>query len=322
MAISAQSIIRRGIEVLQDTTSIRWSVAELCRWLNDAQREIIMYRPDAMVTNTSLACVTGSRQSIAGLNPPGAKLIEVIRNSSGTRRAIRDVNREVLDASSPGWHNATAASEILHFMFDERDPRTFYVYPPAVAATGIDIVYSELPTDVQEPASGAALPIATLTDGASFLATCAGTTLTVTSILNGNLAVGQQVTFSGVTGTNATAVTALGTGSGGVGTYTLNQAQTVASSTIMYASGATVTGFLSVPDVLSNPVIDYVLYRAYMKDSDYAGNGQRAMASYQAFATALGIEIKGTLVVSPNSSSVAARNPNNPQGAGSARQAA
>ena len=81
MPIAAQSIIRRCVETLQDTTSIRWPVAELVRYLNDGQREIIVHRPDAMVTNAAQALVAGSRQAIPS---NGTKLIDVVRNTGGT----------------------------------------------------------------------------------------------------------------------------------------------------------------------------------------------------------------------------------------------
>jgi hypothetical protein len=42
-----------------------------------------------------------------------------------------------------------------------------------------------------------------------------------------------------------------------------------------------------------------MLYRAYSKDTDYAGNVQRATAHYQAFATALGVKTKIDLAVAP-----------------------
>lgn len=61
-----------------------------------------------------------------------------------------------------------------------------------------------------------------------------------------------------------------------------------------------VTGDISLPDIYGNVLQDYVLYRAYTKDSEYAGNGQRAQAHYAAFANALGIEIKATVAVAPN----------------------
>lgn len=228
MTILAQSIVRRVVETLQDNTSIRWPINELVRYLNDAQREIVLYRPDSMVTNAAVTLVAGSKQSIPAT---GSKLIEVIRNA-GTKRAIRITNREILDAQTPGWHNLTGVSEVLHYMYDPRDPKVFYVYPPATSATGgtgpasVDLVYSALPTDITEPADG-----------------------------------------------------------------------------VLYTA---VTGNVSVPDIYGNTLQDYILYRAYSKDSEYAGNAARAQAHYGAFANALGIEIKATVAVAPTS----AGNPN------------
>ena len=219
MSIAAQALIRRVVETLQDTTSIRWPVAELVRYLNDGQREIIVHRPDAMVTNASVSLASGTKQSLPA---NGAKLIDVVRNSAGNKRAIRMCAREILDAQSPGWHNLSGVTEIVHFMFDPRDPKVFYVYPPAAASgASVDLVYSALPTDIAEPAAG--------TDFAA------------------------------------------------------------------------VSGNISVPDIYSNALQDYVLYRAYTKDSQYAGNEARAQARYAAFANALGIEIKATVAVAPQS---------------------
>ena len=65
-------------------------------------------------------------------------------------------------------------------------------------------------------------------------------------------------------------------------------------------------GNVSVPDIYGNALQDYILYRAYTKDSEYAGNAQRAVAHYTAFANSLGIEIKATLAVAP----MPAGNPN------------
>jgi len=221
MTIAAQSVVRRAFDIIQDTTAVRWPTNELVRYLNDAQREVAMYRPDSMSTNTTMTCVAGSRQSIGALTPSGVKLINVIKNSAaaGTKRAVRLIEREILDSQNATWHALTGTVDAIHYMFDPRDPKTFYVYPPALVTTQLDIVYSALPTDITEPADGA--------------------------------------------------------------TYTA------------------VTGNLSVPDIFANAVLDYVLYRAYSKDSEYAGNAQRAGGHYQAFANSMGIEVKGLMQASP-----------------------
>lgn len=60
------------------------------------------------------------------------------------------------------------------------------------------------------------------------------TTLTVTSVLSGTLAVGQAIYGSGIS--QNTIITALGSGTGGVGTYTVNKSQTVTSTSINAAA--------------------------------------------------------------------------------------
>jgi hypothetical protein len=77
----------------------------------------------------------------------------------------------------------------------------------------------------------------TSSPGAVITAAISGTTLTVASVTSGTLYVGQTIQGAGITA--QTIITALGTGSGGTGTYTINNSQTVASET-MYALNWTV----------------------------------------------------------------------------------
>jgi hypothetical protein len=58
----------------------------------------------------------------------------------------------------------------------------------------------------------------------------AGTTLDVSAVTSGTLAIGMVLSGTGVTAN--TTITALGTGSGGIGTYTVSTSQNVASTTI------------------------------------------------------------------------------------------
>jgi len=223
MTITAQSIIHRATDLLQDQTSVRWPANELVRWLNDAQRAIVKVRPDAMNTTATMTLVAGSRQDLdnASLTPPPAKLIEITRNmaATSTKGAVRLVPRQILDAQTPGWHNLSGAVNILHYMFDPRDPKTFYVYPPATTSAQLEVMYSAYPTDIVEPADGA-----------------------------------------------------------------LHTA---------------VVGNISLPDIYADDVLNYVMARSYLKDSEYAGNSERA-AGYLAMITAsLGAEIAATLAVQP-----------------------
>ena len=69
----------------------------------------------------------------------------------------------------------------------------------------------------------------------AFTGAISGTTLTVSAVASGTLQVGQVLSGSGITA--GTYISALGTGTGGTGTYTVSPSQTVASTAI------TVTGY-------------------------------------------------------------------------------
>lgn len=71
-----------------------------------------------------------------------------------------------------------------------------------------------------------------------FTGAIAGTTLTVSAVTSGNVAVGQTLVGTGVTA--ATKIVPGGTGTGGVGTYTVDISQTAASTSIT-ATGAALT---------------------------------------------------------------------------------
>jgi hypothetical protein len=84
---------------------------------------------------------------------------------------------------------------------------------------------------------GGILPASSVT----FTGSISGTTLTVSAVVSGTLAIGQLITGTGVSasppGSNATYITALGTGTGGVGTYTVGVSQTVSSTTMFAFTG-------------------------------------------------------------------------------------
>jgi hypothetical protein len=196
-------LIERARNILQDTTGVRWPEKELIEYMNDAQLEVVLHKPDASSENGLFTCVQGARQTLASIT--GAlRLLDVMRNmgTNGTTpgKAVSLIGRGVLDAQRRAWHSETAASAVDHYVYDSRDPRTFYVFPPAVSGIRLEILYSKTPT--------------TLTSGNSPL---------------------------------------------------------------------------QVESIYYNALLDFMLYRAYSKDADFAANLERAMMHYQAFATSMGL---------------------------------
>jgi len=60
-----------------------------------------------------------------------------------------------------------------------------------------------------------------------------------------------------------------------------------------------VTGTVSLNDIFFSPLVDYVLYRAYLKDGEHPANAERADRHYAAYRQALGLEVQATAAVTP-----------------------
>lgn len=215
MSTTAQSIIHRAAIALNDLNATRWTTAELVRYLNDGQRDIALVRPDATATPVTVGLVAGARQNLPAA---GAKLLELIRNTTGAQRAIRLTDRSVLDALNPDWYSKAGALEVKHYTFDPREPRVFYVYPPALSGASVELVYSAYPVDITEPSANT--------------------------------------------------------------TYT------------------SVTGNVSVQDIFTNALTNYILYRAFSKDTETV-SAAAATSYYQLYQSMLGTELSGTTGVAP-----------------------
>jgi len=219
--ITAQSVVDKVQVILQDTTGVRWPDSELLDWLNDGQREIVLYKPNAFIKNLAVRMAAGTKQSLPA---DGVQLIDVVRNmgTNGTTpgRAVRITMREVLDSQLPDWHSETPSSVVKHYVYSLLDPKNFYVYPPQPAAGQgyLEIVYGASPTDT------------------------------------------------------------------------------------------TLAGPITLDDIYQNVLVDYILYRAYSKDTEYAADQNRAATHQNAYIAALTGKAKVEVGANPNS--MAPANPN------------
>lgn len=148
--ITAQSIIDRASKVLQDTgTTRRWGETDQLGWLNEGQREAVLLKPDANTQNESVSLASGTKQELpAG----GLMLLNVIRNmgtdGSTEGDAVLPMTMEAMNRMVPGWHSETATEAISYFVFDPRDPKRWYCYPPSDGTGQVEEVYSATPTDI------------------------------------------------------------------------------------------------------------------------------------------------------------------------------
>ena len=135
------------------STATRWTPAEALMWINDGQRECVNQLPKSHTKSTIAAIVAGTRQTLTGLSiTDGITVVDVPRNfaADGTTpgRALTKRERVQFDEQLPGWHSTTAAADAVHWIFDERDPKAFYIYPPKTAGTKLEVIYSSAPAEL------------------------------------------------------------------------------------------------------------------------------------------------------------------------------
>lgn len=195
MSISVQALIYRVSTLLQDPKNTRWTIDELCSWVNDGARDLIALVPNANVKRVVFNLSPGPRQE---LPDDCFTLLDIPQNTDGG--AIRLVNRKLLDNVAPRWYRQGKTSPVVtNFMYSTTEPDHFYVYPPQpINSPGsVDLIYSA------------------------------------------------------------------------------------------FLEPVTPTGAIDLDSEYTTALVEYVLYRAYSKDAEYAANMQLASAHYQTFADAL-----------------------------------
>jgi len=147
--IKVIEIISRVEAILQDA-DVRWPRLELQKWLNEAYLSIVLLRPDANAKCATFTCTAGTKQSLkasSGGFPSALGLLDITRNvlAASDKKVVRVVARSVLDDQRPAWHTETATNNIQHYTHDPRNPKEFYVYPPALATAQLEVIYTDAP---------------------------------------------------------------------------------------------------------------------------------------------------------------------------------
>jgi hypothetical protein len=138
-----QDIITRVRDLTNDDGT-KWPDTELVRWINDGCLFLAIVRPDSCATRGPLALAAGFKQTL----PAGAlRLLDVLHNTTGYR-AVRFVERQTLDAANPSWRAAKSSATILNYVYDNRDPLHFDVYPPAAAGASVEARYVSKPVAI------------------------------------------------------------------------------------------------------------------------------------------------------------------------------
>ncbi len=143
-SLQARAVILKAQTVLNDAQAASWGFDEMLNWLNLGQRQIVLLRPDASSEIANLDLAAGTTQTM----PTGSvRLLDIECNVSGS--ACTYIEKSALDSYDRNWRIATADAAVIHWMYDERVPQNFEVYPPQpVSSRGaVKILRSTLPRD-------------------------------------------------------------------------------------------------------------------------------------------------------------------------------
>ncbi len=149
MTLSA--LLDRLRDDLHDPNGVRYTLPILLQFVSDAQRAVVLCRPDANAVVESVRLDEGSTRQ--ALPAGGVRFLGVIRNM-GTDgktpgRAVRVSSLESFNLVSANWHRAAPSSEIYDYAPDEVTPTVFWVSPAPSTNVWVEIKYSAEPAEAQ-----------------------------------------------------------------------------------------------------------------------------------------------------------------------------
>jgi len=141
MAQTVGAVIDRVKRILQERgTGIRWTDSEALDWLNEGYAAVAVAHPEAHSHEDELTLVAGARQQLPA---DGLRLLDIYAAGSG--HAVRVIDRRTLDTTRRAWQAEPQTTRIERFVFDERNPTIFWVYPPAAAGAKAQGLYVRTP---------------------------------------------------------------------------------------------------------------------------------------------------------------------------------
>jgi len=149
--IYVSTIFNRVARVTGDPAFVEPTRAQLLDWFNEGETALVKRKPDAYVKTANQVLTEGTKQALA---EDGIIFLEPNCNmgtdGSTPGRVVYTVTRERINRTSPNWHSVNADAQINAVIFDERNPKVFYVSPPqpAVNQGYLDYDYSALPPTI------------------------------------------------------------------------------------------------------------------------------------------------------------------------------
>lgn len=163
--VTGREIMQLAGVLLNDVDAVRWPLSELCDWINEGVRAIVLAKPSASSTSVVLKLAVGTLQYINADAAPAVplSLVKIVRNLKSDAvprvggRIISPTLGVLLDAQDPYWHDPLRTrykKDVLQYVYDENNPLEFYSYPGNDGTGIVEAIISVLPKKLEAAADG------------------------------------------------------------------------------------------------------------------------------------------------------------------------
>ena len=145
--MKVKELLGRVTSTLQDPDYVRWDKDELIGWASEAQVAIAK-TPGAYSKRSVVHMVEGTVQHL----PDDAwELLSITRNvdeDGVPLTPVRLTTRSLLDVYFPQWHMISERPLVENYIYDDRFPKEFSVYPPNDGTGNLEVIYAAIPADL------------------------------------------------------------------------------------------------------------------------------------------------------------------------------
>lgn len=129
------------LTLVDPSPGLTWPDATLLSYLNRAERNACMLRPDLYMRRQAIPLVEGTLQSLPA---NGTALVRLDENVVGGKRC-RLVDSALLDALLQTWPAAAREAVVQEYCADAKDRRRFHVLPPNDGTGSVIAHYAAVP---------------------------------------------------------------------------------------------------------------------------------------------------------------------------------
>lgn len=151
-SIVVSTLIKRVGFIMNDEDHVRWTTDELLEWINEGVIATINANPAAGERDATLTLQLGARQELDGSVCQLMALVCNVDQNGNPGRSISRTDLSLMSLAAPEWQNGKASKVVRQYMFDERSPSVFYVYPPVEEGVKVRASMASIPDQLTNAA--------------------------------------------------------------------------------------------------------------------------------------------------------------------------